>query len=217
VNRTDAGERVCLACRVTVLSRYNPDPLCSVCERASRNSAGIVPTWLWDSGPMRAALARVDLAAFVAIFRAAAGLSQTELGNLIDGWSQSLVSLTERGLRDTLYDIRKLLAFADTVGMPRTALLPLVLGQSDAILESDNSVALRGVDAVDMTSSDVHHLDGRARRLGPAARPRPGRPGARAVPAGESDPAAHPGRYGRRRRPVTAGPAALRACPQDAR
>jgi hypothetical protein len=27
-------------------------------------------------------------------------------------------SLTERGLRDTLYDIRKLLAFADAVGMP---------------------------------------------------------------------------------------------------
>ena len=85
---------------------------------------GIVPTWLWDSGPMRAALARVDLAAFVVIFRAASGLSQAELGNLIEGWSQSLVSLMERGLRDALYDIGKLVAFADTVGMPRAALLP---------------------------------------------------------------------------------------------
>jgi hypothetical protein len=33
----------------------------------------------------------------VAIFRAASGLSQLELGNLIEGWSQSLVSLAERG------------------------------------------------------------------------------------------------------------------------
>ncbi len=79
---------------------------------------------------MRAALARVDIPAVVAIFRAAAGLSQLELGNLVVGWSQSLVSLTERGLRDTRYDIRKLLAFADAVGMPRKALLPLILGRA---------------------------------------------------------------------------------------
>jgi hypothetical protein len=150
MSRTRAGDRICLACRVTALSQYNPDPLCSVCARASRDTSGIVPTWLWDSEPMRAALARVDLAAVVAIFRAASGLSQMELGNLVEGWSQSLVSLTERGLRDTLYDIRKLLAFADAVGMPRTALLPLVLGEPDGILERDNTVALRGGDAVDM-------------------------------------------------------------------
>ncbi|MGQ0775146.1 MAG: helix-turn-helix domain-containing protein [Pseudonocardiales bacterium] len=149
MGRTGAQERVCLACRETVLSRYNPDPLCSVCERASRDSAGIVATWLWDSVPMRAALARADLAAFVAIFRAAARLSQAELGNLIEGWSQSTVSLIERGLRDTVYDIRTLLAFADTVGMPRAALLPLILGRSDAILEGDDAVALLGVDTVD--------------------------------------------------------------------
>jgi hypothetical protein len=111
---------------------------------------GIVPTWLWDSDPMREALARVDIPAVIAIFRAAAGLTQMELGNLVEGWSQSLVSLTERGQRDTLYDVRKLLAFADTVDMPRTALLPLILGHPDAILESDNTVALRGVDAVNM-------------------------------------------------------------------
>ncbi|MGH3913608.1 MAG: hypothetical protein ACRDTC_09375 [Pseudonocardiaceae bacterium] len=53
-----ANERVCPACRVTVLSRYNTDPLCALCARAARDSAGIVPTWLWDSGPMREALAR---------------------------------------------------------------------------------------------------------------------------------------------------------------
>jgi len=155
-----ADERVCLACRVTVLSQYNPDPLCSACERASRDLAGIVPTWLWDSEPMRAALARVDIAAVVAIFRAAAGLSQMELGNLVEGGSQSLVSLTERGLRDTLYDIRKLLAFADTIGMPRVALLPLILGQPDGILEGDSTVALRGVEAMGMNRRTFTALTG---------------------------------------------------------
>jgi tetratricopeptide (TPR) repeat protein len=99
---------------------------------------------------MREALARTDIPAVVAVFRAASKLSQMELGNMVEGWSQSLVSLTERGQRDTLYDIRKLLAFADAVDMPRTALLPLVLGQSDAILENDRAVALQDVDTVDM-------------------------------------------------------------------
>jgi tetratricopeptide (TPR) repeat protein len=145
-----AGDRICLACRVTALSQYNADPLCSACERASRDSARMAPTWLWDSDPMREALARVDIPAVVAIFRHVSGLSQMELGNLVEGWSQSLVSLTERGQRDTLYDIRKLLAFTDAVGMPRIALLPLILGQSNAILESDNTVPLQGVDTVDM-------------------------------------------------------------------
>jgi hypothetical protein len=144
-----AGDRSCLACRVTVLSRYNPDPLCSARQRASRDTAGIVPTWLWDSEPMRVALARVDIPAVIAIFRAASGLSQMELGNLVEGWSQSLVSLTERGLRDTLYDIRKLLAFADVVGMPRAALLPLILGRPDATLDG-NDVARWRVDTVGM-------------------------------------------------------------------
>jgi hypothetical protein len=155
-----AGNRICLACRVTALSQYNPDPLCSACERASRDTARIVPTWLWDSDPMRAALARVDIPAVIAIFRAASGLSQMELGNLVEGWSQSLVSLTERGQRDTLYDIRKLLAFADAVDMPRTALLPLILGQPDAILDSDNTVALRGVDIMDMNRRGFTTLAG---------------------------------------------------------
>ena len=56
------------------------------------------------------------------------------------------MSLTERGLRDTLYDIRKLLAFADAVGMPRAALLPLILGHPDAALDDDNDVMLWEVD-----------------------------------------------------------------------
>jgi hypothetical protein len=79
-----ADSRICPTCRVTVLSRYNPDPLRAVCARASRDSTGIVPGWRWDSGPMREALARVDMPAFIAIFRASSGLSRLEVGNLLE-------------------------------------------------------------------------------------------------------------------------------------
>jgi len=99
---------------------------------------------------MRQALARVDLAAVVSIFRAATGLSQAELGNLVEGWSQSLVCLIEQGKRDVVYDIRRLLAFTDTVGMPRPALLPLILGDPDAILEGEDTVALQEAGTVDI-------------------------------------------------------------------
>lgn len=141
-----SGKRVCAACKVTYLSRYNPDPLCSTCERAARETAAIVPPWLWDSEPMRHAWARLDPAAAVTILRSGAGLSQAEFSLLVDGWSQSMVSLIERGRRDTLFDIRKLLAFTDSVGMPREALLPLILGRADATLRADHDVAPLGDD-----------------------------------------------------------------------
>jgi transcriptional regulator with XRE-family HTH domain len=132
-----AQARLCPACRKTRLSRYNPDPLCGPCTRGARTTSALAergaPTWLWDSPPMRDALARVDLAAAVAVFRAGAGLSQHELAD-ITGWSQSSLSLFESGHRDTLYDVRALLRFADTVNMPREALLPLILGHPDAAL-----------------------------------------------------------------------------------
>src|SRR5918999_979383 len=129
-----SSDRVCPACRATRLSRYNPEPLCAACMSAVRSAGPAAPAWLWDSDPMRRALARTDMGAMVAIFRAATSLSQLELGNLIAGWSQSTVSLIEHGRRDTLYDIRELLRFADAVGMPREALAPLILGRPDAIL-----------------------------------------------------------------------------------
>ncbi len=132
-----AQTRLCPACRKTRLSRYNPQPLCAPCTRAARTTPTMAergaPTWLWDSPPMRDALARVDLAAAVAVFRAAAGLSQHELAD-ITGWSQSSLSLFESGHRDTLYDVRALLRFADAVDMPREALLPVVLGHPGAAL-----------------------------------------------------------------------------------
>jgi DNA-binding XRE family transcriptional regulator len=103
---------------------------------------------------MRRALARVDVGAMVAIFRAATGLSQLALANVVEGWSQSTVSLIERGRRDTLYDIRELLRFADMVDMPREALLPVVLGQPNAMLEVNDDVEPPGamVDGVSRRS-----------------------------------------------------------------
>ena len=128
---------LCPACRTTRLSRYNHDPLCGPCMRASRTVPSLAgreaPAWLWDSPPMRDALARVNLPAVVAVFRAAAGLSQHQLADIV-GWAQSSLSLFESGQRQTLYDVRALLRFADAVDMPREALLPLVLGRPDAAL-----------------------------------------------------------------------------------
>lgn len=128
-----------------MLSRYNADPLCGPCMQAVRESGLLVPSWLWDSEPMRRALASLDLAAVVAIVRAATGLSQMDLANLVTGWSQSTVSLIERRRRDTLYDVRELLRFADAIALPREALLPLLLGDPDATLEVDDGVELAGV------------------------------------------------------------------------
>jgi transcriptional regulator with XRE-family HTH domain len=131
--------RVCVSCRVTRLSRYNSEPLCGACRQAAKDASPIVPTWLWDSVPMRSALARADIAAVVAVLRAAAGLTQEDLALLVNR-SQATISRTELGQRATLYDIRELLDFVDTLGMPRPALLPLILSTPNSTLEADNSV-----------------------------------------------------------------------------
>ncbi|MFI0446837.1 helix-turn-helix domain-containing protein [Actinomadura sp. 6N118] len=152
---TSAG-KVCVACRETVLSRYNPEPLCAGCQQAARDGSGIAPAWLWDSWPMRQALARADVAAVVALLRAASGLSQDDLGLLV-GWSQATVSLTERGQRATLYDVRELLGFVDAVGMPREALAPLFLGDSHATLREDNE-ALDSLGEMDLERRDFNAM-----------------------------------------------------------
>src|SRR5260370_7562231 len=128
-----AEPRSCRACGAR-LSRYNPDPLCSACMSASHHRSVAVPQWLWDSAPLRQALADLNLGAALAIVRASAGLSQLELGALL-GWDQSKVQRAEKGTRDSLYDIRTLLQVVDALDMPRTALAPLVLSTPDATIE----------------------------------------------------------------------------------
>jgi len=89
------------------------------------------PSWLFDSPLLRQALAEVNLAAVPAIVRAACGLSQRDLAAIV-GWSGAALSYYERGRRDGMFDIRTVLRFADAVGMPRAALLPLVFADPDA-------------------------------------------------------------------------------------
>ena len=128
------AKRICSVCRVTQLSRYNNDSVCTTCLRANRsNTREVVPQWLWDSAPLRRALANLDLGAALALIRTSSGLSQIELATII-GWEQSAVARAENGSRDTLYDIRKLLAVADALDMPREALAPLLLGTPTATI-----------------------------------------------------------------------------------
>ena len=94
------------------------------------------PLWLFDSPLLRQALAQVDLPAVPAIIRAACALSQRDLAAIV-GWSPAALSYYERGVRDGMFDIRTALQFADAVGMPRAALLPLVCADPDASLAAD--------------------------------------------------------------------------------
>ena len=128
-----AAPRVCSVCRTTRLSRFNTGTVCATCTRAARDLESVTPTWLWDSQPMRQALARLDPGAALAIFRTVSGLSQQDVADIM-GWSQSTVSLIEKGQRETLFDIRELLRFADMVEMPREALVPVLIGEPDATL-----------------------------------------------------------------------------------
>jgi len=132
------GARVCGSCRKTRLSDYNPGTMCSPCERAlfdRQHLAGPgddLATWVWDTGPMREALARLDFQAVLVIYRAAAGVTRRELGARA-GLSESAIWYWEAGMRQGIYDIRQLLQLTDALQAPRLALLPVILGQPYAV------------------------------------------------------------------------------------
>ena len=126
----------CPACRTGMLARRG-DPLCPTCVKAARDMAA-QPLWVFDSLLLREALAQVNLAAVPAIVRAACGLSQRDLAAIV-GWSPAVLSYYERGVRDGMFDIRTALHFADAVGMPRMALLPLVFADAAAGLATASS------------------------------------------------------------------------------
>lgn len=65
------ARRVCRACNTTRLSGYNPVTVCASCERAlfAERELGSadggrpdLAGWVWDTEPMRRALARLDFA-----------------------------------------------------------------------------------------------------------------------------------------------------------
>src|SRR5580692_3762833 len=136
MSRSRRATRVCGSCRKTVLSSYNPGDFCTPCERAlfdrqylaDPDGRDDMAAWVWDTEPMRRALARLDFPAVLVIYRSAARLSRRELGELT-GLSHSVIWYWEAGAQQGIYDIRQLLHFADAVQMPREALLPVILGQ----------------------------------------------------------------------------------------
>jgi transcriptional regulator with XRE-family HTH domain len=104
--------------------------LCPACTQAAQKTVSW-PLWLFDSPLLRRALAQLNVPAVPAIVRAACGLSQRDLAGIV-GWSPAALSYYERGQRDAVFDIRAVLQFADALGMPRAALLPLILADPDA-------------------------------------------------------------------------------------
>ena len=106
--------------------------MCPACVRASREMMPR-PLWLFDSPLLRVALAQANLPAVPAIVRAACGLSQRDLAAMV-GWNPATLSYYERGQRDGMFDIRTALQFTDAVGIPRGALVPLVLAVPDVDL-----------------------------------------------------------------------------------
>lgn len=124
-------QKLCPACRSTLLSRYNKEAVCGLCQRDSRRSTAATPLWLWDSLPMRHALAELNFSGVLALLRSATGLTQQQLADLVPGWTKTKVTRAESGERATLYDIRELLALTDAVCMPREALLPLIIGKTE--------------------------------------------------------------------------------------
>ena len=87
--------------------------------------------WVWDTGPMREALARLDFQAVLVIYRSAAGVTRRELGERT-GLSESVIWYWEapaaRHLRHPPAP-----AVRGRARMPRLALLPVILGQPDAL------------------------------------------------------------------------------------
>lgn len=124
-------QKLCPACRSTLLSRYNKEAVCGLCQKDLRCSSADTPVWLWDSQPMRRALANLNFSGVLALLRSATGLTQQQLADLVPGWTKTKVTRAESGERATLYDIRELLTLVDAVCMPREALLPLILGRTE--------------------------------------------------------------------------------------
>lgn len=119
----------CPACRSGQVKRRG-EPLCPACEQAALEVPPW-PMWVLDSPLLRRVLAEVNVPAVIAVIRAACGLSQRDMAE-VAGWSRAALSYYERGRREAVFDVRALLQFADAVGMPREALLALILADPGA-------------------------------------------------------------------------------------
>ncbi|MEV2219405.1 helix-turn-helix transcriptional regulator [Nocardia vinacea] len=100
----------------------------------------------WDSSEFRRLLAEQQPGPAFALVRKASGLSQADFGALLH-WERSHTGRVERGEVGTLYDYRELIRVADVLGVPRSALLPALLGTPDTgTIESGDSEGVGDVD-----------------------------------------------------------------------
>src|SRR5260370_32154623 len=82
--------RVCGACNKTRLSGYNPGTICAPCQRAlfaerelaDPDTCRDLAAWVWDTEPMRNALARLDFPAVLVISRSAARPARQDLSEI---------------------------------------------------------------------------------------------------------------------------------------
>ena len=119
--------RNCASCQKP-LSAYNNSARCRACQVTVSHKA---PTWALDSSEFRTAMAACEPGAALAAIRKAAQLSQAEFAAVL-GWETATYVRAERGRTQTLYDIRELHRVADTLGIPRQALTPLLLSSPSA-------------------------------------------------------------------------------------
>ncbi len=127
---------LCVACRTERVSGRCGEALCPGCMSGAREMVPW-PLWLFDSLLMRRVTAERNIAAMVAVFRAASGLSQQDVGGLTGWGGQPTVSSYERGRRDVVRLIDMVEQFADAVDMPAGALMPLMFRHPAVALADD--------------------------------------------------------------------------------
>lgn len=103
-------------------------------------------TAVWESPRFRQLLASGKPGPALALVRKQMGLSQADFAELLH-WDRTHAGRVERGEVGTIFDVRELIRAADALGIPRSALMPLLLGNADA--GTIDRGGCEGVDDVD--------------------------------------------------------------------
>jgi transcriptional regulator with XRE-family HTH domain len=112
----------CDGCGATV-GCWSAPPLCPACHAIAGASPPLPAqrrpgpvTWLWIGDTARAAVASGDLAVIIRTYRAAAGMSQRRLAELL-GYDPTYISMIETGRRE-IGDVATRLRIARRLGLP---------------------------------------------------------------------------------------------------
>ncbi|MEU1992968.1 helix-turn-helix transcriptional regulator [Nocardia gamkensis] len=100
---------------------------------------------VWTTPRFRKLLAEGQPGQALALVRKEMGLSQADFGALLH-WDRTHAGRVERGEVGTIFDIRELVRAADALGVPRKALLPILLGPVDPRTIEDGG---KGADDMD--------------------------------------------------------------------